>query len=63
MRVAIGKILPLFNVDEEVDANTISSDDLTVEVIFFGEGPASGNVTLNKEASASASPADVKARL
>ncbi|KAF2736466.1 protein serine/threonine phosphatase 2C [Polyplosphaeria fusca] len=27
-------------------------DDLTVEVIFFGEGAASGNVTLNKDASA-----------
>ena len=29
-------------------------DDLTVEVIFFGEGTANGNVTLNKEASAPA---------
>ncbi|KAF2035530.1 protein serine/threonine phosphatase 2C [Setomelanomma holmii] len=29
-------------------------DDLTVEVIFFGEGNANGNVTLNKEASAAA---------
>jgi len=37
-------------------------DDLTVEVIFFGEGPGSGNVTLNKEASASAT-SDVKAKL
>lgn len=27
-------------------------DDLTVEVIFFGEGSVTGNVTLNKEASA-----------
>ncbi|KAF1960315.1 phophatase 2C family protein-like protein [Byssothecium circinans] len=27
-------------------------DDLTVEVIFFGEGPTTGNVTLNKDASA-----------
>ncbi|KAF2710599.1 protein serine/threonine phosphatase 2C [Pleomassaria siparia CBS 279.74] len=27
-------------------------DDLTVEVIFFGEGAVTGNVTLNKEASA-----------
>ncbi|PVH93874.1 protein serine/threonine phosphatase 2C [Periconia macrospinosa] len=27
-------------------------DDLTVEVIFFGEGPATGTVTLNKDASA-----------
>ncbi|KAF2185406.1 protein serine/threonine phosphatase 2C [Zopfia rhizophila CBS 207.26] len=29
-------------------------DDLTVEVIFFGEGSVTGNVTLNKEASAPA---------
>jgi pyruvate dehydrogenase phosphatase len=29
-------------------------DDLTVEVIFFGEGSANGSVTLNKEASAAA---------
>jgi pyruvate dehydrogenase phosphatase len=27
-------------------------DDLTVEVIFFGDSPSTGNVTLNKEASA-----------
>lgn len=30
-----------------------SRDDLTVEVIFFGEGDKSGNVVLNTEASAS----------
>lgn len=36
-------------------------DDLTVEVIFFGEGASTGNVTLNKEASA-AEP-EVKAKL
>lgn len=36
-------------------------DDLTVEVIFFGEGNTSGNVTLNQEASA-ASP-EMKAKL
>lgn len=35
-------------------------DDLTVEVIFFGEGTANGNVTLNKEASASASEPKAK---
>lgn len=35
-------------------------DDLTVEVIFFGEGENTGNVQLNKEASAST---DVKAKL
>jgi len=36
-------------------------DDLTVEVIFFGESDKSGDVVLNKEASASAG--DVKAKL
>lgn len=36
-------------------------DDLTVEVIFFGEGITTGNVTLNKEASAPAP--EVKAKL
>ncbi|KAF2278044.1 protein serine/threonine phosphatase 2C [Westerdykella ornata] len=36
-------------------------DDLTVEVIFFGEGPDNGNVTLNKEASAP--DPEVKAKL
>ena len=36
-------------------------DDLTVEVIFFGEGDKSGNVVQNTEASASA--ADIKAKL
>jgi pyruvate dehydrogenase phosphatase len=40
----------------------LNRDDLTVQVIFFGEGPVSGNVEVNKEASASAS-ADVKAKL
>jgi hypothetical protein len=39
-----------------------SRDDLTVEVIFFGDGEKSGDVVLNKEASASAT-ADVKAKL
>jgi pyruvate dehydrogenase phosphatase len=34
---------------------------LTVEVIFFGEGNANGNVVLNKEASAPAP--EVKAKL
>ncbi len=38
-----------------------SRDDLTVEVIFFGESDKSGDVVVNKEASASAS--DVKAKL
>ncbi|KAH7401603.1 phophatase 2C family protein-like protein [Pyrenochaeta sp. MPI-SDFR-AT-0127] len=36
-------------------------DDLTVEVIFFGESAGTGNVTLNKEASAAAP--EVKAKL
>lgn len=36
-------------------------DDLTVEVIFFGEDAGTGNVTLNKEASAAAP--EVKAKL
>lgn len=42
-------------------ATNIDRDDLTVEVIFFGEGENRGNVTVNKEASASA--ADIKAKL
>lgn len=33
-------------------ANFFSSDDVTVEVIFFGQGPDSRTVELNKEASA-----------
>lgn len=36
-------------------------DDLTVEVIFFGDSPDTGSVTLNKEASAAAP--EVKAKL
>ncbi|KAI9815078.1 MAG: hypothetical protein M1827_002921 [Pycnora praestabilis] len=36
-------------------------DDLTVEVIFFGEGGSSGNVVVNEDASASKT--DVKAKL
>ncbi|KAH8730202.1 phosphatase 2C-like domain-containing protein [Phaeosphaeriaceae sp. PMI808] len=35
-------------------------DDLTVEVIFFGEGSANGAITLNKEASAAASEPKAK---
>jgi pyruvate dehydrogenase phosphatase len=38
----------------------VCRDDLTVEVIFFGNGNKSGNVTLNKEATA---PLDVKPKL
>jgi pyruvate dehydrogenase phosphatase len=37
------------------------SDDLTVEVIFFGDGEATGTVKLNKEASAAAQ--DIKPKL
>lgn len=40
---------------------TIHSDDLTVEVIFFGNSDKSGDVVVNKEASASAK--DIKAKL
>ena len=36
-------------------------DDLTVEVIFFGEGTGTGNVTRNQEASAA--EAEAKAKL
>lgn len=28
-------------------------DDITVEVIFFGDGPDNGAISINKEASAS----------
>lgn len=40
-------------------------DDLTVEVIFFGEGENTGNVTINTEASAPAPVvnSDLKAKL
>lgn len=37
------------------------SDDLTVEVIFFGNSDKSGDVVINKEASASAK--EIKAKL
>jgi hypothetical protein len=36
------------------------SDDLTVEVIFFGNAIKSGNVTMNQDATA---PIDAKAKL
>jgi len=38
-------------------------DDLTVEVIFFGEGEATGNVVINKEATAVSSNGELKAKL
>jgi pyruvate dehydrogenase phosphatase len=40
----------------------VHSDDLTVEVIFFGEGDSSGTVVVNKEATASSNE-EVKAKL
>ena len=46
---------------KRVKSLTLSRDDLTVEVIFFGEGTANGSVVLNKEASAPAH--EPKARL
>jgi pyruvate dehydrogenase phosphatase len=38
-------------------------DDLTVEVIFFGEGEATGNVVINKEATAVSCSGELKAKL
>lgn len=38
----------------------ISRDDITVEVIFFGESANDGSVTINKEATASAESAKPK---
>jgi pyruvate dehydrogenase phosphatase len=38
-------------------------DDLTVEVIFFGEGEATGNVVINEEATALSSNNELKAKL
>jgi hypothetical protein len=63
--LTLGDIGEFLQLDTSHDRNAnFCRDDLTVEVIFFGEGPANGNVTLNKEASAGsgASP-DVKAKL
>ena len=40
---------------------TIYSGDLTIEVIFFGNSDKSGDVVVNKEASASAK--EIKAKL
>lgn len=41
------------NLPNEVETKFSCRDDLTVEVIFFGESDQSGNVVLNPEASAS----------
>ncbi|ERF68071.1 hypothetical protein EPUS_08507 [Endocarpon pusillum Z07020] len=38
-------------------------DDLTVEVIFFGEGEATGNVLINRDATAISSNGELKAKL
>lgn len=42
-------------------ANTDPSDDVTVEVIFFGDSQDTRTIAVNKEASASEEP--VKAKL
>lgn len=39
---------------------TLPSDDLTVQVIFFGYGEKTGEVVVNKEASATAKPVMAK---
>lgn len=39
----------------------VPSDDLTVEVIFFGNGEKTGDVVVNKEATAMAG--DIKPKL
>ena len=39
------------------------SDDLTVNVIFFGYGEKTGEVVVNKEATTLVKPAAVKAKL
>jgi pyruvate dehydrogenase phosphatase len=41
-------------------ANNIRSDDITIEVIFFGEGVDNRNMSINKEASALAENAKPK---
>jgi pyruvate dehydrogenase phosphatase len=38
-------------------------DDLTVEVIFFGESESTGNVVINAEATAVSSNGELKAKL
>ncbi|KAI9831454.1 MAG: hypothetical protein M1819_005053 [Sarea resinae] len=47
----------------DASAGTNHRDDLTVEVIFFGETDKSGNVVLNQDASASVKNGDLKAKL
>lgn len=58
------RYVPLPFQTETPIANIHSSDDLTVEVIFFGNSDKSGDVVVNKEASASAnSDKKIKAKL
>lgn len=38
-------------------------DDVTIEVIFFGQGPDAGKIELNRAASASADTAEIKPKL
>ena len=40
-----------YGLSEDQIANTVDRDDLTVEVIFFGKGDKTGDVTMNHEAS------------
>ena len=40
-----------YNVSHGQVANAVDRDDLTVEVIFFGKGDKTGDVTMNHEAS------------
>ena len=55
----------MFNVARRLQSlrTNFLRDDLTVEVIFFGEGDKSGNVTRNEEASASLANSELKAKL
>ena len=42
---------------------TLFRDDLTVEVIFFGEGEGTGNVTVNADATSPSMKGELKAKL
>jgi hypothetical protein len=55
-KISVGKLTSL----SRAQTNDLFSDDLTVEVIFFGNGEKSGDVVVNKEASASASNVQAK---
>lgn len=43
-----------------ISTNCLSSDDVTVEVIFFGEGPDNRTISINEEASAAEEAAKPK---